>query len=974
MKCKFTFLWLLAVALIAVPLAAQSTGRLTGSVNDESGAGLPGVNITLESDNLQGTRTIVTEAGGGFSSPPLPPGEYEVTFQLEGFQTITERVRVSAAQTLPMDVTLGLATVQEEIVVTGEATQLISETATKASTMTAEELDALPVGRALGAAVTLSPGVTAGINGDSINGAQSWDNLYLLNGVVLNENIRGQEFELFIEDEIQETTVQTGAISAEYGRFTGGVVSAISKSGGNSFEGSLRYTFDSDDWLGENDLSPEMRDDTVNTTAEATLGGRVIEDRLWFFLAGRDRSTDGTENSNILNLQYATGSDNQRLGGKLTFGITEAHQLQAAYTEIENDQFGVPHGGLDNFLATIDDGSLDDVRSLPQELNVFNYTGVMTPNFFVEARVTERQFFFEGTGGKDKALDTGTPVWDIPNGIIVNESLFCDSTAIPECIPEERSNETWFAKGSYFLAGDSGSHDIAFGAESFTDIRAADNHQSPNDLMIWNFAASSIDTAGGKVFPQLVQGFTEIVYLPILSPTKGTDFETQSLFVNDAWRVNDKLTVNAGVRFDQLDAVNSLGLAVADSDSISPRFGFSYDVRGNGEHVVHGFIGRYAGHAQNGVFNSSSPAGTPATFEFAYGGAIEGFFDPVTFNQIAFDWLNSACPTAIADPFSCPFLVGVDIPGATSALDPSLKSTGANEISLGYQTNIGNYGLIRVDATAREFDDFFLDKVDLTTGQGTDPNGNPFDLALVVNDDSAATREYYGLSAITNLRFLDGKLQVGANATISHLYGNIDGETSGSGGISDGGILTYPEYRDPAWNNPDGDLANDQRFRVRLWAIYDIFRNDRQGLSIGGVQSYLSGQPYSAIDDINPTPYVSNPGYITPPTTVDYFFSGRGQFTSDDITRTDLQLNYNINFGRFEIFVNPSITNLFDEDAVDDPNTTVNRLAAFNPFTETPVEGVHWEKGPNFGQPTQENDYQNVREFQITAGFRWNPR
>ncbi len=976
MKSKFSFMLLLAVALIAVPLAAQSTGRITGTVESTDGEGLPGVAVTFESENLQGSRTTVTGASGDFASVPLPPGEYDVTFQLEGFQAVTQRVRVNAAQTLPMDVSLDSATVSEEIVVTGEATQSISETSTKASTITAEELDDLPVSRALGTAVALSPGVAAGVNGDSINGAQSWDNLYTLNGVVLNENIRGQEFELFIEDEIQETTVQTGAISAEYGRFTGGVVNAISKSGGNNFEGSVRFTFDNEDWLGSNEFSPDEREDELNHTLEATVGGRILRDKLWFFTAGRDRSVDGTGTS-FLNISYPTGSDNQRLGGKLTLGLTEKHQVQAAYTEIENDQFGVPHGGLAGFLATVDDGSLDDVRSLPQELSVFQYTGVLTPNFFVEGRVTERQFFFEGSGGGDAAIDTGTPVWDIPNGIIVNESLFCDDTQVAGCIPEERSNETWFAKGSYFLAGDKGSHDMAFGAESFTDIRAADNHQSPNDLMIWNFAPSNI--VGDEVFPLLFPGATTIQYLPILNPTQGTDFETQSAFFNDSWRVNDRLSLSLGVRYDQLDAVNSLGLAVADSDSVSPRLGATYDLRGDGEHVLHGFLGQYVGHAAGGVFNTSSPAGTPAQFGFDYFGPDIGFFDPVTFNQLVFGWFFNECPNALADPFSCYLLYDVDIPGATTLLDEGLGSPKATEISLGYQTNLGNYGGIRVDGTVREFSDFLLERVDLSTGRGTTETGAPFDLGLIVNDDSVARRDYVGLSVITNLRFLDGRLRVGANATVSHLYGNVDGETGGSGAIADDDQLSYPEYRF-ANNEPVGDLLNDQRVRARAWAIYDIFSNDRHTLSVSALQSFLSGQPYNAVGTVDPRPYVTNPGYVTPPDDLNYFFRGRGELTSDDISRTDLQLNYQINFGRIGVFVQPAVTNVFDQDAVVFPNTTVTTgfetgsLSRFNPFTETPVEGVHYRLGSNFGQGTEEDDLQDVREFSISAGIRFNPR
>src|SRR4029077_8582777 len=87
-----------------------------------------------------------------------------------------------------------------------------------------------------------------GVNGNTISGAMSYDNLYLVNGAVVNENLRGQPHQLYIEDAIQETTVLTGGVSAEFGRFTGVVVSAITKSGGNEFSGSVRDTIDNPSW------------------------------------------------------------------------------------------------------------------------------------------------------------------------------------------------------------------------------------------------------------------------------------------------------------------------------------------------------------------------------------------------------------------------------------------------------------------------------------------------------------------------------------------------------------------------------------------------------------------------------------------------------------------------------------------------------------------------------------------------------
>ncbi len=115
----------------------------------------------------------------------------------------------------------------------------------------------------------------------------SFENLFMVNGVVINENIRGQGVPLVIEDAVQETTVSTGAISAEFGRFSGGVVNAVTKSGGNRFSGSFRTSLTNDDWRA---LTPQAGDVKVDDTVpmyEFTGGGPIAKDHLWFFGAGR---------------------------------------------------------------------------------------------------------------------------------------------------------------------------------------------------------------------------------------------------------------------------------------------------------------------------------------------------------------------------------------------------------------------------------------------------------------------------------------------------------------------------------------------------------------------------------------------------------------------------------------------------------------------------------------------------------------
>ena len=132
-------------------------------------------------------------------------------------------------------------------VVTG-AFENVSTGTQGSSTVEAATLEKLPVLRTLNQAVLLSAGTSdTGPGGNiSISGSQSWESLYTINGVVVNENIRGQSLDLFIEDAILETTTITSSASAEYGRFAGGVVNTVTKSGGNEFSGSFRVNMTND--------------------------------------------------------------------------------------------------------------------------------------------------------------------------------------------------------------------------------------------------------------------------------------------------------------------------------------------------------------------------------------------------------------------------------------------------------------------------------------------------------------------------------------------------------------------------------------------------------------------------------------------------------------------------------------------------------------------------------------------------------
>lgn len=199
----FVMLAMVTMLVAAPALRAQNpTGTVTGTVTGPDGQPLPGVTVTLTSPSLQGARVTTTGVNGAYHQPLLPAGDYRVTYELDGFAALEREVKLSAAVTTRSDVQMQLATVTEEIVVTG-VQAAISEAGTGSSTYTWDEIEKLPIGRTPTDAVTLTPGVhETGPGGNiSIGGAMSFENLWTLNGVVLNENVRGQSLPLFIEED-----------------------------------------------------------------------------------------------------------------------------------------------------------------------------------------------------------------------------------------------------------------------------------------------------------------------------------------------------------------------------------------------------------------------------------------------------------------------------------------------------------------------------------------------------------------------------------------------------------------------------------------------------------------------------------------------------------------------------------------------------------------------------------------------------
>ncbi len=985
----------LLCALTATSARAQTnpTGTITGQVVDPQGGVLPGVTVTVASPSLQGTRSAATSANGDYLIPFLPAGEYTATFELSGFQTLTKKVRVQVAETIPLDVRLAMAGVAEQLTVTADAPSDFTQAATAAASYKADLIDRLPVGRDIRGAVLLAPGTTdtgpGRENGNiTFSGAASYEGLFLVDGVVVNETLRNQPSLVFLEDAIEETKTSTAAISAEYGRFAGGVANVITKSGGNDFSGSLRVTFDNDSWRSltpyEKGLSDDPRVDTTVPTYAATLGGPILKDKLWFFGAARLRENTDSATTVFTNISYDNIVDDKRYEGKLTWALTPKHTLKGAFTKRTRDEANNTFGEIMDRASFYDSGQPEDLLSA-------NYTGVLSSSFFIEGQYSRRRLSFVGSGARFTDLVRGTMIRDRSrDDARWNSPTFCavcglseEDIAAGKLNEEMRNNQNVIVKGSYFLSTSGlGSHSLVTGFDAFEDTRENNNWQSGSE---YRLHASNTIIRGESLYPVVLPGTSDrdtaatyILWTPIFESTQGSRLRTYSAFVNDSWRLNDKWAFNVGVRWDKTDEKDQAGNPVSDDQAWSPRLSATFDPKGNGRWTMRAGFARYVMPVTSGIADLGSGAGRSASFQYVYRGpAINANLNtpnPVAAEQAlttVFNWFfanGGTDRTLRTNP---------SYPGVNRRLADNLTTPSAWEYSLGFGQTWGR-GSFRLDGVYRDYNDFFTDQVQPGV-TATDPAGRRFDLNLVVNTN-VLDRKYWAVIGQVQHRFTEG-LTLGGNYTLSRSWGNVNAETEASGPVQDD-LLAYLEYKDLSWNTPTGNLSIDQRHKLRLWLNYDAGLGRFGRLNVGLLESVGSGQPYSADTTIDTRPFVTNPGYLTPDSTISYYFGGRGAFKTDTVSATDLAVNYSYRIHKkSEVFLRFVLENLFDQSAQDrSGNETVftfsnqnpaRTLQRFNPFTETPVEGVHYQLGPDFGRGVEAADYQIPRTFSFAVGFRF---
>lgn len=582
----------LACALFSAAQISQ-TGTLNGTVYDQERQPLPGVTVTLKSPVLilPQMETVTTERGH-FRFPALPPGEYTITFTLSGFKTLVrEGVRLTVGVTTTLDVTLEQTALEETITVTGQSPTIDVQRTSMAVNLTKEILQNLPAARTLGTYFNMAPGVTS----STVHGSSERDNTYNIDGVNVTDPVTGTTGGGFSIDIMEELSIQTGGLPAEYGSVRGGVVNVVTKSGGNKFSGSALVYYQSKKLQSVNNKGTifEGQKGGSNFDYEPTLtfGGPIIKDKIWVFLTGAFRKYedyvlgypwDKTENEPLDFKNYYPF-------GKITFQLTKKDRIVLSFNYYDYIRH---HRG-----ASISQ-NVDSTWNQTTPIYTYNFqlTHFFGSNLLMNFKVSYLNYHLNLTAKNDKvnmydsAISKNTQSYGY-------DDVYC------------RDRFQALTDATYFIDEWLGSHELKFGAEFeySSDIRDWRNNFDEYGFgPFFNFNSKSI-----PVYPTTRSDTYMLHYQDFVRKDRKMVIGG---FIQDSWIPLPRLTLNIGLRFDHQEGIipkqgeergtTTYGGKVYDPrvtesfkpiiwNTFAPRLGAVFDLTGDGKTAIKASFSRY---------------------------------------------------------------------------------------------------------------------------------------------------------------------------------------------------------------------------------------------------------------------------------------------------------------------------------------------------------------------------------------------
>jgi hypothetical protein len=952
-----------ALAVAGPALAQERFGTLTGQVTDQQNIPVPGVTVTFTNVQTGQPRTLVTDASGQYLAPDLTPGRYTVRFELQGFAPVERTdVNVLLGRAFQIDAQMRVGGLTEAVQVVGEAAPLIDTRSTLiAHNVTAEEFDQLPKSRSFQSMALTAPSVNSGEieGGFQVNGASGSENQFTIDGVATNSLLSGHSRQNAAFEYLQEVQVKTVGIPAEFGGALGGVISAVTKSGGNTFRGEGHYYY-----LGSGlsaappkrlVLSPVddisvgyFQDEKMpdhNNEIGGSLGGPFVRDRLFFFgslsprfatRTNRYAFNNGTESGEIKREQRFMNAY-----GKVSYAsrVLNAY-FGALYTPTTSE--GTPPRysgfGVNTVPTTLASNQPNLTRGY--ETKQRNFTGNADIHIAGNSFISVKAGYFY-----DNYMDTGvpltTPVWYRTSSIGLagvppqfQGAVNFTNTPRTIIVANDITTQSYVQADWNAAFNAAGFHTLKIGTGLRHNVNDVEQRYPGGDVQVYwdsTFTSSVPGVGSGRG----AFGYYEVND----NGTFGTaNANIAHLYVQDQWSLKN-LTLNLGVRFEN-EVIPSFrpdlkenAIEFGFGDKIAPRIGAAYDLFGDGRMKVFGSYGRYYDWTKYELSRG------------AFGGDIW---------TIVYRTLDD--PTQVFN-LNLNNTPGRDLWGSASgfrdrrvpnfeSVDPELKPMSQDSFSLGFEHQLARSTVLSVNYIhnnlVRTIEDIGLivdgDEVYLYANPG---EGQATEALVSTATDPfnipKTKRQYDALQVELNKRFANNWF-FGGSYVLSRLYGNYSGiassdeiRTPASGTVFGADQQQATQSFRPggnanrAWDldemmwdargnlDPQGRLATDRPHVVKLYGSYMA----PFGTQVGAFFYGGSGTPLTTyVNSLNGT---------------EIFVNGRGDMGRTDVlTQTDLLVSHELRMGdtsnrlRFEL----NILNLFNQKTSRHRYNLLNRARA----------------------------------------------
>ncbi|HLK99992.1 MAG TPA: TonB-dependent receptor [Myxococcaceae bacterium] len=1018
-KLRHSVFLMLALSLMASPALAQGTSVLFGTVTDTTTKRpIADVVVVATSPNLQGEQTVVTDNSGAYRLPQLPSGTYTLRFEREAFKPyLRENVTVRLDYSVRVNVELiPESALTEEVLVVGQTPTVDVGSASTGVNIGENFLRNIAVvaptgkgaaSRSFESLAELAPGANADTYGVSVSGATSPENQYIVDGVSVNDpgfGINGTPLSI---EFIQEVNVISGGYLPEYGRSTGGIVNAVTKSGSNEFHGSVfgNFTPGSFSPKGTERVSGAIvgRTSLYNLgDFGAEVGGPVLKDKLWFFagfapaftryqlertLYAPQANADGEVASRPIEgtrRTYFADQQGFQYLGKLTYLLNEDHNIAVSVSGSPQSAGGVNRFAISERTGLPEATFISGQQSALATQRIANSldTSVKLSSAFLDKRLLFNVTLgwhhqdvsvrpSDGTiggslqglaGVSNVAWTRGGPAHSITEFEQLPDPSVCagvNEAGEPICpVPSEYftggpgrlseiSLDRYQAKAvGTFLVKAAGQHLFKAGID--LEQMVYDHTRSISGLRMYR---ESSDGAYFRDFRQygILLGPDQVLVQPTQEALSKSN--AYGLFAQDSWGLFDNAaTLNVGVRYDSQRLIGGGKTALVMGNQWSPRLGIIVDPTRAGRMKFYGNYARYYESIPLDMVDRSFP-GEPG---------LRSRRDATLCNPFFVDQQQGICSSDESRIAYRPELdsnrLWETIGAGTTIVDPDIQPQSTDEFVVG-----GEYELVANSRVGLSYTRRTMGRVieDMSRDDGsTYFIGNPgYGFA---KDFDKPTRNYDAVTMFFQRSFSNLWLAQ-VSYTWSRARGNYEGLFRTDTGQLDPNINSDFDLVS-LLPNRTGLLPADRTHQLKAFGAREFVINNALSFNLGGSYRGASGAPLSYLG--SHVDYGAGQAYILPRGT-----AGRGPWVHSFDSRLSAnyrltrELTASLSVDVFNVFNFQTATQFDQNYTFADVNPIIGGSPRDLPSLKD-IEGDPVVKNPDFGTPTA---YQAPRSFRFGA-------